>query len=58
MTDVELVALTEVVKAQRLCKEADNLSREHNGTQPAWNSDTDWPERDRLIEELERREIL
>ena len=59
MTDVELNALTEIVKNQRMLCEADNEQRARNGYASAWTSDCQPSDEEVLLrKELERRGIL
>jgi hypothetical protein len=58
MTDIELQALTELVHAQLFEMQCANKSREIQGKAPAYGEIFKWESRDKLEEELERREIL
>jgi hypothetical protein len=58
MNDIELAALTELVEADRLLMEAENEQRRRNDYAPAYSGDVKWSARDKLEEELKRRDIL
>ena len=55
MSDEELFALAVLVKVDGALMDAENQARFNNGYAPAWTSEMNWPERDRLQKELERR---
>lgn len=58
MTDIELTALTELVATERFQMEAENELRKIQGHSPAYSGDMTWKEKDRLREELERRQVI
>jgi len=55
MTDVELAALTVLVRADTMGMEAANAQRAFNEYSPAYTDETEWPELERLREELKHR---
>lgn len=58
MKDAELIALSELVATERLCMEMDNKLREIQGYAPAYDGSVQWNTRDKLQEELKRRNVI
>lgn len=58
MTDIELAALTEVVKAERFGMETENEERKRHNYAPAYSGNVRWESLDVLEAELNRRGIL